>query len=726
MAAFTKSVRWSDLSITARGLGAAIPAYIAGAAFLSGLTVGILTYLQAADTVEDEAGVRLSALVDARSSALGDYLESIRQDLVIQAENPFVRQALDDFTAGFKAVGGDAGARLRKTFIDDNPNPLGEKDKLVDPKDGSAYGTTHAAHHPWFWRLQRDRGYYDVFLVNGDGELVYTVFKELDYATNLLTGKYKDTGLGQVSKAALGASSSETIAFDDFKAYSPSHGAPASFIAAPIIHGGKTVGALVFQMPIGRINAILNDANGLGETGETMIVGADGLMRSDSRFSEETTILVRKVTGEAVRAALAGDKGISSGVGSHGEAMLDAYAPVTFQGTTWAVVGKIASAEILAPARELLFWTAVTVVAVVALLIVGGVVVARGITVPIRNLTGVMGVLAGGDLTPEVPATDRRDEIGGMARSVDYFKNKLVENEAMQRDQQEASQRELQRAERLNTLGSGFDQAVSAVIGRVAGSAEALLSSASTMRSQADEAQARATIVAGAAEESAASVQSAAASGDQLSASIGEIARQVGDTAGIAREAVAQATATNQSIESLSAAANKVGEVMDLIGQIASQTNLLALNATIEAARAGEAGRGFAVVASEVKALANQTASATDEIAAQIEAMQSETRGAVEAISAITRTIERISEISASVSAAVEEQSAATQEIARAINDVSAGTQEVTTNILAVDTATKETGQSASEVATAVDALQTEFETLKGQVSSFLSDMKAA
>ena len=221
-------------------------------------------------------------------------------------------------------------------------------------------------------------------------------------------------------------------------------------------------------------------------------------------------------------------------------------------------------------------------------------------------------------------------------------------------------------------------------------------------------------------------MQSAASSGDELSASIEEIARQIGTTADVAREAVNQAVTTNQSIEGLSAAASRVGEVMDLIGQIASQTNLLALNATIEAARAGDAGKGFAVVASEVKALANQTAQATEEIAAQIGAMQSATRGAVEAIAAITQTIERISEISASVSAAVEEQSAATQEIARAINEVASGTQEVTVNILAVDTSTKETGHSAGEVQVAVDALQSEFNTLTDQVAGFLRDMKAA
>jgi|UPI000683746B methyl-accepting chemotaxis protein len=707
------------------GLSVKIPAFIASAAVVSGLAVGVLTYVQAAGSLEQEASARLVTLVSSRQSGLSSYLDSIRQDLVIQAENPFVSKALNEFSEGWKALGSGTKDRLHATYIKNNPHPTGEKDKLVDPNDGTAYGKTHAAYHPWFWRLQRDRGYYDVFLVNLQGDLVYTVFKELDYATNLLNGEYKGTGLGQVTKAALKATSSETIAFDDFKPYAPSAGAPASFIAAPIIENGKTVGALVFQMPIGRINAIMNDAIGLGETGETMIVGADRLMRSDSRFSKESTILSRKIENSAVKAALAGNSGIVT-LDTQGGAMIDAYAPLTFQGTTWAIVGAIRKSEILAPAKSLLIWSLVVGSGVLVLLVAGGVLVARQITVPILRLTSVMDVLSSGDLSGEIPATERRDEIGAMARSVDFFKQKLTENEALQREQQAAAQRDLERAKRLDSLGSDFDQSVQDLTRRVSGSADALRSTASTMRAQADEAQSRAGAVAAAAEQSSVNVQSAASSGDELSASIEEIARQIGTTADVAREAVNQAVTTNQSIEGLSAAASRVGEVMDLIGQIASQTNLLALNATIEAARAGDAGKGFAVVASEVKALANQTAQATEEIAAQIGAMQSATRGAVEAIAAITQTIERISEISASVSAAVEEQSAATQEIARAINEVASGTQEVTVNILAVDTSTKETGHSAGEVQVAVDALQSEFNTLTDQVAGFLRDMKAA
>jgi len=302
-----KSTSAASLRATSgRGLATRIPAYIAGAAVLSGLAVGVLTYVQAANSLKAEAAERLGGLVTARQNQLADYLDSIRQDLVIQAENPFVRQALGEFTEGWAALPGQAGAQLQATYIENNPHPAGEKEKLVDAKDGSRYGETHAALHPWFRRLQRDRGYYDVFLVNHQGDVVYTVFKELDYATNLLNGKYKDTGLGVVAKAALAAKSSETVAFEDFDPYAPSNGAPASFVAAPIMHGGKAIGALVFQMPIGRINAIMNEASGMGVTGETMIVGADRLMRSDSRFSDTSTILIRKVESEAVAAALVG------------------------------------------------------------------------------------------------------------------------------------------------------------------------------------------------------------------------------------------------------------------------------------------------------------------------------------------------------------------------------------------------------------------------------------
>ncbi|MBL4719777.1 MAG: hypothetical protein JKY20_01420, partial [Alphaproteobacteria bacterium] len=226
-------------------------------------------------------------------------------------------------------------------------------------------------------------------------------------------------------------------------------------------------------------------------------------------------------------------------------------------------------------------------------------------------------------------------------------------------------------------------------------------------------------------EEAAVNVQTVAAASEELSSSISEISRQVSDSANVTLEAVEAAESTNVTMEGLSEAGAKIGEVVHLISDIASQTNLLALNATIEAARAGESGKGFAVVASEVKNLATQTAQATEEISNEISAMQEQTKNAVGAIDRITGVIGKINEITTSISSAVEEQSAATSEISRNAQEASGGTDEVTKNVAGVSDSTAATGEAATQVQAAASELSMQSETLKQEVESFLSKIRA-
>jgi methyl-accepting chemotaxis protein len=267
---------------------------------------------------------------------------------------------------------------------------------------------------------------------------------------------------------------------------------------------------------------------------------------------------------------------------------------------------------------------------------------------------------------------------------------------------------------------------VSEVVEIVSGASTELESTATSMSSTAEETSKQATAVAAASEEATTNVQTVASATEELSSSIQEISRQVQDAHTISGRAVEEANRTNQTVDSLAQDAQKIGQVVDLIKDIAEQTNLLALNATIEAARAGEAGKGFAVVASEVKSLANQTAKATDDIAAQIGSMQSTTGTAVQAIQEITRTIQSISETATAIAGSVEEQLAATQEIARNVQEASTGTQEVSANITGVEQAASETGSSAGEVREAAQDLQNQSQKLRDEVEGFLKNLNVA
>lgn len=365
-------------------------------------------------------------------------------------------------------------------------------------------------------------------------------------------------------------------------------------------------------------------------------------------------------------------------------------------------------------------------VGIAAISVLLAALIGRSIARPIAAMTTTMKALAAGDKTVEIPGHGRGDEVGAMAGAVQVFKTNMIEADRLAAEQQAERAAKERRNVVVEQMIQTFDRTVSGVLGGVASASTELSRTAESMAALAEETNQQATASAVAAEETSANVQTVASAAEEMAASIQEISRQVSRSNEIAAKAVLEAQQTTGSVRSLADEAARIGEVVKLIQNIASQTNLLALNATIEAARAGEAGKGFAVVASEVKALANQTAKATEEISAQIAAMQQATGSAVSAISDIARTIAEINDIATGIAAAVEEQDAATREIARNVQQAAAGTQEVLTSIQGVQDAATHTDDAAGRVLTASQHLSRQSESLAAQVEQFIRDVQAA
>jgi methyl-accepting chemotaxis protein len=355
------------MPVSRQGLRAAVVPVVL--VLLGIAALGTLAYRRASHQLMQDARDRYATLAELRRDALKRHLDDAASEVRYHAESPSVRAALADLRRGWDELGGQASPRLRLAYVEKNPYPEGRKLELPAADDGSAYSAAHRTHHAWLRRFLEQRRHYDVFIFTPAGDLVYTAFKEDDFGTNLIGGPYRETGLGRVVRAALESPRRESLAFADFEAYAPSHDAPASFIASPVLdESGALLGVFALQLAIAPIDALMQATAGMGETGETYAVGPDLLMRSDSRFSKASTILRTRVDTEPARRALAGETGVITADDYRGVRVLSAFTPLDFEGVRWAVLAEIDEAEVLAPVTSLRrFLVAATVGVMLAL-----------------------------------------------------------------------------------------------------------------------------------------------------------------------------------------------------------------------------------------------------------------------------------------------------------------------------------------------------------------------
>ena len=384
------------------------------------------------------------------------------------------------------------------------------------------------------------------------------------------------------------------------------------------------------------------------------------------------------------------------------------------------------ASDLIGSAQRSLIVQSTLLLIAIAFAIVSMVAVSRRVITPLDRIRDAMLKVAGGDLSVEAGYLDRNDEIGGLAGALETFKQQAVEKTRIERQERERNTHAANRQQAIEQYIGQFEVQMQDTLGTLGRASDQMSTTSDGMAAVSSQTNARVQDAARASNDASANVQNVAAAAEELSTSINDISRQASHAAGIASRAVNQAQQTDNTVQGLAASANRIGEVVGLINDIASQTNLLALNATIEAARAGEAGRGFAVVASEVKSLASQTAKATDDISEQIADIQRVANDAIEAIKAIGGIIGEVNEVATAIAAAVEEQGAATQEITRSTQQAADGTRNVSDNITGVSADADAAGAAAQDVKVASETLATQTRELGSQVTDFLGKIRAA
>ncbi|MCW8904108.1 MULTISPECIES: methyl-accepting chemotaxis protein [Sedimenticola] len=687
--------------------------------------------------------------VEAAGDAGAAKLGAMRQELLAHYNGAFADEYRKQNGGGTFDAGNwleklsETGITLQHAYIAANPNPLGEKSKLITPDDGSLYEVMHKRFHESLKDYQERFGYADIFLVDSKtGEVIYSVAKKAEFATSLLEGPFAGTGLGQVFKQANESDDPGFIAMTDFSAYTPSYDNQAAFVASPVFNRGKRLGVLIFQLSVDRLSGIMTHDRkwaevGLGESGESLIVGADYSLRNDSRFQIEdetgyleslrqtgvsgeqlarvqakhSAIGVQQLRSPATEAALAGEAGVAVYPDYRGVDVLTAYAPVKVAGLNWAVVAKMNTEEAFRSVESLKSTIAGVAIGISLLVFVLGALVGwvfTGLIVrPIQNTVDAVRDIAEGegDLTRRLDARSK-DELGELAGWFNRFLDKMqgvvgelnsvtqnlsVSAEQLSRVSEETRDGISNQQGQTEQAATATNQ-MAATVQEVAKNAESAANSAMQARNEATQGK-------GTVDESITTIHNLSATVEQAAAVIGKLEQD--------------------SVE--------IGGVLDVIRNIAEQTNLLALNAAIEAARAGEQGRGFAVVADEVRTLASRTQQSTQEIQEMIERLQTASKEAVKAMDETnsqarkgTEFAVRTGEVLESITSAINQISDMNTQIASAAEEQSVVAEEINRNVVGINQIGEKTANGAQQTASASEGLNS----LAGQLQRIVGQFK--
>jgi len=748
---------------------------------LAGLLIGYSSINNSRATLEQSAEQQLVASRNARVNAIETYMGELGDQIASMSDNLMVIEAMQEFQTAFKDLSLDEvsinnaslrnyyeneynaeyqsrnlgqsfdvdsllnqlperAAYFQNLYISDNPNPLGSKNLLNAATDGSRYSDLHAKYHPVFKDYLERFKLYDIFLVDSNsGDIVYSVFKELDYATSLKTGAFKDSGIGRAFAKGNAATKGD-IEFDDYKPYVPSYNDQAVFLSTPIVVNGNKIGVLIYQAPIDQINSIMTSnyqwsESGFGESGETYLVGQDGLLRNESRFliedktnyiaalqdtnlskdildlitNKNTSIGYQNVQTPAVQKALAGNSGYESFEDYRGVPVLSAFSPINVFGENWALMSEIDVEEAFRPATNLTKTILYTVLGALLLLSVLGVLFAlrfvKTISEPISSLDTTIRDINDGQLDARVDVQSQ-DELGDLGNAINQLMDEKVASLATAEADNEKLNNNI-----INLLRSLDTQETSEVLRDMTNISDQVVNVSTEVDSISDRVvnlsaieREKLSIMVSELDKSTKSMLSIAGearTANELAAETIEntkeaLTRVSNSTSGIntIRETIFE---TEKRIKRLGERSQEISSIVGLINNIAERTHILALNASMHAASAGEAGRGFAVVADEVQRLAESAKESTEEITSLVNNIKTETFDAVTAMNDVITQVATGTKLAEEAGDAMEKTEQSTNNLVQLVEKISKGAMRQANTSVKIREKANEVNQQALE-----------------------------